>query len=264
MSTHTTSALQICLPQSPPSSFDCQKETAILWKAHSKFILYLLEWLLHFTVHLSLWLEQHLCALQRCQTQFIKTLFIETSSLTVETSVWWNKICELRCTAEEDDVINKVMQPLTSASIYYEMVCPFPTWMESKLDVVVTCYLFCIIKRLCHPDLKNAHYYPVRSAHADSLCFVCQSFEISVCGGSKWNFKFSTAKWSHCETIHQNYFLSNKLTLFTACTVVYHWGHCLCKRVVTVDSLKALFIDSFGHFRVSEQSENIMVTYLRF
>ena len=97
--TLTASGLQTGLPQSSLSSCDCQKETAILWKAQSKFILYLLERLLHFTVHLSLRLEQHLCALQRRQTLSIKALFLEPSSLTVETGVWWNSRCELRFAA---------------------------------------------------------------------------------------------------------------------------------------------------------------------
>lgn len=86
--THTTPALQTGLPPSSPSSCDCQKETDILWKARCKFILYLLECLLRFTVHLSLRLEQHLCALQRRQTQSIRVLFLEASCLTVEISVW--------------------------------------------------------------------------------------------------------------------------------------------------------------------------------
>lgn len=54
MNTHTTSVLQTDLPPSSPSSCDCQKETAILWKTQCKFILYLLERLLHFTVHFVL------------------------------------------------------------------------------------------------------------------------------------------------------------------------------------------------------------------
>lgn len=77
--THTTSVLQSGLPLSSPSTCDCRKETAILWKAQFKFILYLLERLLHFTVHLSLWLEQRLRALQGRQTQSLKALFLEAS-----------------------------------------------------------------------------------------------------------------------------------------------------------------------------------------
>lgn len=83
------SALGSGLPQSSPSTCDCQRETAVLCTAQFKFILYVLERRLHFTVHLSLRLEQRLCALQRfCQTQSIKALFLESSSITAETRLW--------------------------------------------------------------------------------------------------------------------------------------------------------------------------------
>lgn len=69
-------------PSSPPPC-GC-KETSILWKAQFKFILYLLELLLHFTAHLSLWLEESLFSPWRRQGWSIKVLFLEPSFLTVE------------------------------------------------------------------------------------------------------------------------------------------------------------------------------------
>lgn len=126
-----------------PSSCDCQKETAILWKAQCKFILYSLERLLHFTVHLSLRLEQRLCALWRRQTQSIKALFLEASSLTVETSVWWNNTCDLRCT-EATTWSGDAAKIRFSGSFcfYHKKAFLIPTCMEFKLDTEVAFFKF--------------------------------------------------------------------------------------------------------------------------
>lgn len=127
--THTTSVLQTGLPPSSPSSCDCQTETDILWKAQCKFILYLLEYVLHFTARLSLRVEQRLCALRRRQTQSIGVLFLEASSLTAETSVWWNHTCELRCTAVTRwcYLSGDAAKARYFSRFYLENVCPIPT-----------------------------------------------------------------------------------------------------------------------------------------
>lgn len=108
---HTASELQTGLPWSSPSSCDCQKETGVLWKARSKFILYLLERLLHFTVHLSLRLERGFArSAKKRQTPAIVALFLEASFLAVEKLVCGDIELVNWGVQQQDDGINPVTQ----------------------------------------------------------------------------------------------------------------------------------------------------------
>lgn len=93
---------QICPSPQPLSN----KETAILLNAKFKFMLCSLELRLHFTAHLSLWLELCLFSLWRRQSRSVKVLFLESSSLAVWGHLWWNNPRELRVTT----MLTEVMQ----------------------------------------------------------------------------------------------------------------------------------------------------------
>ena len=148
---HNLSAPVRLAPVFSLSTCDCQKETAILCKAQFKFILYLLERPLHFTVHLSLWLEQRLCALQGRQTQSIKVLFLEASSFSqswkqsvMKKYVW----TDVRCS-------DKMMLFIRWCSflLLSWKSCSVPTFWDLN-------FLLCALFKDCFTQIETSEIYP--------------------------------------------------------------------------------------------------------
>lgn len=134
--THTWTSPQRCRRTRSSLSCGCQRETAALWKAQFKFILYLLELLLHFTARLSLWLEQSFVlwedvkvSLQGCYSwpRLLSQLYAVCGELI---RVWCGVHQRCDDLVNQGDVANTFRGPCCCSHVYQAQ-----TWYEATAPI---------------------------------------------------------------------------------------------------------------------------------